>query len=324
MEEKFFQVSSFEKALEILNVAPTHLPPDPLAPNSYQFRLRPSEEAAILCQRYLNPPPPWGIKINLSRTFLGPEKCLEISRKLIVNKCVTYLDLSLCDLGEKASGKFFTYLEGNVTLRHLNVNGNAIKDFGAIGAAKCIKNLETLHVSSNEITDEGAIAIGDAVRLSANIKTLSIRNNKITLYGLFKIMDALEPVIDLMPLDFQNRLQNKKKNLSSHETPIPLDENEELSDEVLENSESVPRESSQENPGNVGTTIALTEEAEIFEEEEEVEEIPYNETLHTLWVDYNEPFPEHVLKSLNMILAKRFPQPPPGLIKKKKGKQKKK
>lgn len=355
-------ITSYEKALEALDISPHQLPPDPFAPSCNQFRLRPSEEAAIFIQRYLNPPPPWGLKINLSRTFLGPEKCLKLGQKLILNRTVTYLDLSMCDLEEKMSKDFFFCIERNFTLRHLNVNGNAIRDTGAIAAAKCIGNLESLHMASNEITDIGALAIADAVRVSGKIKTLSLRSNDITIYGLYKIMDALEPSLGLMPPEVQTLIAEK-------ESPAPPP-TETLSEPPESKRASVisggvsgrQKEDGPPNPesgaaaavGGEGPSKRVSETPVMGEaaphsrratvgdaessgkpavekddkaekgEEEEEEEIPYNETLHTLWVDYNEPFPEQVLKNLNVILSKRIPQPPPGLLKKKgKGKKKK-
>lgn len=325
MNDAIVSASSFEKALEVMCITPSQLPPDPLAPSCQQYRLRPSEEASILSNRYLNPPPPWGIKINLHRSFIGPEKCLQLARKMILNQTVTYLDLSMCDMEAQAAVEFFKYLEKNRTLKHLNVNGNRLKDDGACAAAKCISKLETLHIASNDVTDIGILAIADEVRISKSIKSLNVRNNHMTIYGLYKIMDALEPSFGLMPPDAQDFINAKEKEVStllfkSSSTPHEASIEDELLETVVEDSASTT--------GNSLKNI-LVFDAENTEKEENNDEDKesvergkrYNETLHTLWVDYNCTFPEEILKSLNTILAKRFPLPPPGTIKKKKRKK---
>eukprot|EP00796_Vickermania_ingenoplastis_P010207 gene10207-7151_t len=320
MEEQTIQITSYEKALNAMDICPWQLPRDMFAPSVNQFRLRPSEEAAIAIQKYLNPPPPWGIKINLSRSFLGAEKCLRLGQKLILSKCVTYLDISMCDLEEKFAKDFFFCVERNSVLLHLNVNGNAVKDAGACAAAKCIGRLETLHIASNEITDVGAIAFADAIRVSGTIKTLNIRSNNISVYGLYKIMDALEPVFDQMPIEVQELVTQKegpKRETLQEENPTSnnASASEEVKgDDAKEKEITTPaateQEGSADTNGDTVDDLVLTGLNDIEDVEEE-EEIPYNENLHTLWVDYNDPFPQEMLKTLNLILAKRFPQPPP-------------
>lgn len=325
-------VSSYEKALEVMCVIPSQLPVDPLSPSCHQFRLRPSEEAAILVNRFLNPPPPWGVKINLHRSFIGSEKCLQLGLKMILNQTVTFLDLSFCDLEEQAAEAFFMYLERNRTLKHLNVSGNNIKDSGACAAAKCVGNLETLHLASTEITDAGAIALADQVRESKTIKTLNIRNNHITMYGLYKLMDTLEPAFELMPSDIKELISLKEKEISttSSQSPSKINDTsaedyplETITEEPISTNDQLPSGNSVSDAEKVGK-----QENEIDKEQREDEEVceeeekSYNESLHTLWVDYNSFFPEEVMKSLNCILAKRFPVPPPGAIKKKKGRKK--
>lgn len=321
-------VGSYEKAIEAMDIYPNQLAPDPLAPSCNQFRLRPSEEAAILLQQYLNPPPPWGIKINLAQSFIGPEKCLRLGQKMILNRCVTFLDLSLCDLDEPTAEKFFRCLERNTTLLHLSVNGNALKDSGACAAARCVPNLETLHIASNEISDVGACAIATAVKTSGKIKTLNLRNNNITIFGLYKLMDALEPSLGFIPESMQHDILAKDALLTGKELPLEhisivadvenaAEDKQSVEDDGLE--EAPPLDIKEEEPVEKADDVAQESEAAHVDEEEE--EIPFNGSLHTLWVDYNDPFPEEVLKSLNLILTKRLPQPPPGAGKKK-GKKK--
>lgn len=264
---------------------------DPNAPSCNAWRLRPSEEAAVLVERYLNPPPRWGKKIDLSLLFLGPEKCALIGRMLILNRTVTSLDLSMCDMQEEAAVNFFTCIKRNQCLKHLNVNGNNIGDKGAIAAAECICNLETLHMSCNNIHDNGAVAISSFLRMSNKIRSLNLRANRITAYGVYKLISSLEPIDDRMSASLQKTVTSLRGDLEAgdkYQILVP-------DGDVLQSNQS----------------FSLSIEV-------------HNETLHTLWISLNCDIPDELVKILETILAKRFPQPPKGISKKKKKKNLKK
>ncbi|ORC87936.1 uncharacterized protein TM35_000191800 [Trypanosoma theileri] len=300
---------AYRRVIEALETAT--VPPDPDAPSCLMWRLRPSEEAALAMQRYLHPPPRWGLNLSLSSMFLGSEKCISIGRKLILNNTVTTIDLSMCDMQDKGAVEFFSCLKRNKCLKHLNIDGNYIGDKGAIAAAKCIQNLETLHMSCNDIHDEGAIAIASSLRLSSKIKTINLRANRITFYGAYKLIDSLEPVLHRISSEIA-------ENISRRESSFVIEGDE---------TTSISRKSSSrgafEGNGDIATDNAPEETVETKEINKDSPLEVYNETLHTLWLRENVDIPEEFFKILDTILVKRFPQPPKGLSKKmkKRGKE---
>lgn len=295
--------TTFEIA--ILTIETATCDPDPGAPSCNEYRLRPSEEAALLLSRALNPPPPWGVKINLARSFLGPEKCIILGKKLILNKTLTYLDLSMCDMQADAAEQFFSCVARNTTLKHLSVNGNDIGDRGAFAAAPCLARLETFHCASNGVTDVGASALAEALRHSATLKTLSLRNNRITVAGVKTLLNALEAPEE-EPGASDKAPQAESDSAAEH---IPAEHSEaEVPVPSATSENTVGLELRQPGIPEVDCTPA---------------EPVFNETLHTLWVDQNESIPEEVFEKLATILAKRFPKPPETKKKKKKSAVKK-
>ncbi|EPY26896.1 hypothetical protein STCU_00823 [Strigomonas culicis] len=275
--------SSYESAIELIETK--EVMPDPDAPSCERYRLRPSEEAAVLVKNLENPPPPWGLKISLAQSFIGAAKCVHIGRKLILNKTVTYLDLSMCDLRGGAAS-FFSHLAKNTTLRHLSVNGNYIGDEGAVAASSSLSHLESLHIASNGISDKGAKHLSDALRNSATLKILNIRNNSLTLKGLVPFLLALEPCEDTLPEGLKEAVaeaeEKKKMNTDTDVDKTGVDDED--SEDVNEKDEE--------------------------DEEQSVPEVKYNTILHTLWIEGNEEVTQQLKDTLNGILTKRVPQLP--------------
>ncbi|KAH9600514.1 Leucine-rich repeat [Trypanosoma melophagium] len=300
---------AYKRVIEAIETAA--IPPDPDAPSCNMWRLRPSEEVAHAMQRYLNPPPRWGLNLSLSSMFLGSEKCISIGRKLILNNTVTTIDISMCDMQDKGAVEFFSCLKRNKCLKHLNVDGNYIGDKGAIAAAKCIQNLETLHMSCNDIHDEGAIAIASSLRISSKIKTINLRANRITFYGAYKLIDALEPILPRISLELAEKISARE---SSRVTE---------GDEVTSLSIKSYPAGLLEGSGDIDNDITPEGMVESKENNKDFPIEVYNETLHTLWLRENVDIPEDFFKLLDTILVKRFPQPPKGVSKKtkKRGKE---
>ncbi|CCW65570.1 unnamed protein product [Phytomonas sp. EM1] len=217
--------NSFEEAIRLIENESPQNEEKPSAKN--KFRLRPSEELALLIADYLNPPPPRGTKINLSRSFLGSERCTFLGRKLNLSRTVTFLDISMCDIQEDAAERFFSLIKHNAVLRHVNINCNAIGDKGAVAAAECFAHLETLHASSNGITDCGASQIAEALVSSTTMKTLNLRCNKITKVGMTKLMQALDPsyMIDTENTLTQNNQDEASQSDVSQSKPVAQDSN---------------------------------------------------------------------------------------------------
>nr|CCD13743.1 unnamed protein product [Trypanosoma congolense IL3000] len=293
--------SAYKKVIETIEVAT--IAPDPSVPDIFAWRLRPSEEAIIAYNRSLNPPEPWGIKLNCSSMFWGADKCINIGRKLILNNNVTSLDISLCDMQEEGAVVFFSCLERNRCLRHLNVDGNFIGDRGAVAASKCIKNLETFHASCNNIHDAGAIALASSLLDSAVIKTLNLRGNRITAFGVYKLISALEPVFDTLPPALQVSISAEQEKYEAITEKLVPTHRKQLSSTELSSSRF-----------DVDESLLLMKECDQIDEKPEER---LNTTLHTLWIRQNDDIPEELFKILEKILQKRVPQLQKGLSKKK-------
>lgn len=335
------------------------LPPNPKDPANAHltWRLRPSQLRAIAMQEYLEPPAPWGLKVNLANLSIGPSHCNTIAKALILNHTVTSLDLSCCDMETEACVHLFQCIGRNSTLRHLNINGNFIEAPGAVAAAGCINRLETLHMACNRLGDKGCIAIAEALPSSSTIKFLNVRGNGATKFGVFKLLEALDPNIiakfspelkDAMAVaqkEYKKELQvelsgSTKKSLTN--TPASPTTNESLT-----GSQSQPK-----RLGGLGGSVAeertasdrrmsirraappLTAAAAVGESTTAAagrsptpvgaSTTPGNSSITALWVQANLDIPQEMIDHLTSIMAARFPPPPEGFGNKKSKKGKKK
>ena len=323
--------SAVDEAVGIIESASIPLDSRDPRNNSFAWRLRPSQLRAIAVEEYLNPPPVWGLRINLSSLYIGPQNVARIARSLILNKTVTALDLSMCDMGDAACQELFRCLRRNQTLKHLNINGNFIETEGGKAAATCIGRLETLHLSCNRIGDEGCLAIAEALKRSTTIKFLNLRSNGITSYGVFRLLEALDPAsvyqINESVLEQlkhlrhrynakQKKMMEEKAKAANVQPPAKVMGSHKRSFESLVTLRS-----------RALSMIALTPKNSV---NDPVEPIPlppldqeHNTSCHALWVQLNEEIAPEITDILNVVLSTRFPQPPEGLNPKKKRKGKK-
>lgn len=313
-----------------------------------QVRLRPSELLNIALDLAENPPPPPGKKIDLSKCFLGVDRCLLLGRRLILNQTITYLDISYCDMGFAAAVEFFHCLSLNSSIRHVNVSGNYIGDAGCAAACTCIDRLESLHMASNEITDKGAITICRSIVKSSSIKILNLRNNFLTLEGICFLIGSLDSLENIYPEDVRSNLGMNHFQLPAE---VAADENttseivitepateeadpesasgpQSPKDENVEKKEEKGKEENKENneeDDKIGDEEK--EEGEMQEGKEELEEKPemkFNETLEALWIEYNITLPDDIVKYLNVLLAQRCAIAKAKIPTRKKGKKKSK
>lgn len=103
------------------------------------------------------------------------------------------------DLGARLLGQALTR---NVSLVSLNLESNKIGAIGAEALASCIilqakspsaagPGLKSLRMSYNQIGDDGAIALAEALTQSSTLLELSLKNNSIRRAGLVKIAESL-------------------------------------------------------------------------------------------------------------------------------------
>ena len=84
-------------------------------------------------------------------------------------------------------------LQGNTTLKELQLDGNLFSDVGAMAMASYMNNgsLERLGLGCNQIKDEGAVALAKALRGNNTLKVLLLHNNAIGVVGAVAFAVAL-------------------------------------------------------------------------------------------------------------------------------------
>ena len=326
---------------------------------SFEWKQRPSTLRQIAVEHFLNPPPPWGLRVNLASLYIGPEHCNTIAQSMLLCKTVTSLDLSMCDMQTESAVYLFKCLKGrNKVLRHLNLNGNFIDPPGGVAAATCVGQLESLHLACNNIGDVGCIAISHELRRTNTMKFLNVRANNITNVGIHKLLEALSPeaaeAIDLaqfakpaivIPRDVEvvpaatQTLQAMMAGSTSSTTLNSPSGNQAAAapSSPIGSPQNVssPRLSSVAQPGQrrqsrLYTTaiIALAGASPDLSSSPRGETIPFldrsvkNTSINALWVQLNKNVARVLEEQIVSILAARFPQPPEGFNdKKKKGKK---
>lgn len=139
----------------------------------------------------------WGLRINLSSLYVGPTHCNTVSRLLILNRTVTSLDLSMCDMGTDAACHLFHCLLRNDVLQRVNISGNFIESKAAEPFAAYLKaptcRLQAAHWACNSIGDDGVRAICESLPLNHSLQFLNLRANGISDDGAQMLLQAMNP-----------------------------------------------------------------------------------------------------------------------------------
>ena len=209
------------------------LPPNPLAPlktkkgaSLFMYEKELQKQSLERELKGLDAPPPWGLKVNLANLAIGPERCEQISKAMILNRTVTTIDLSGCDLGDEGGQMLAHCLRRNPILQHLVLNGNFFGPETATAFADVLRvpecSLETVSLSCNAIGDKGALAIADALRVNQLLSFLNIRANKITDVGAEALLAAIQPGVNhgLVALWVNMNSLSSEKSAQIHETLV--------------------------------------------------------------------------------------------------------
>ena len=104
-------------------------------------------------------------KVDLSRNKLSDVSIRKISVALKLNQVVQIFDISHNKLSDDGVVAIIDCLKDNATLQQLNMSHNEISNGINFGKALKMNNiLQVLDISKNNISDEGVIAIGKALR----------------------------------------------------------------------------------------------------------------------------------------------------------------
>ncbi|CAF1335933.1 unnamed protein product [Didymodactylos carnosus] len=131
-----------------------------------------------------------------------------IAEELEHNLHYGILHLPYTDLSAKQITEIAHALKVNTTtLITLDISNNNISNEGAISigdALKVNKTLTRLDIENNHILNEGATSIGDALKVNNTLTTLFISNNNISNEGATSIGDALKVNKKLVTLIIKN------------------------------------------------------------------------------------------------------------------------
>ena len=118
-----------------------------------------------------------------------------IAKMIRTNRVMQELYIGKHKIRDQGAQTIAQYLEDNASLRVLDLRANEISIAGAEAFAILLMKggciLSSLNLSRNRIQDQGAQALGVALRSCRTLVDLDIRNNKIGDTGLVAIADAM-------------------------------------------------------------------------------------------------------------------------------------
>lgn len=132
-------------------------------------------------------------ELDLNSNPIGQATCTYIMRKLAKISSLRTLHLNCLHNGFTAYESLHA-LSANQSLRKLQLASNNIDDNGAVAIAGVLAVNSALHVvnlGSNKITARGAAALANALKENVTLHTLLLYNNPLTDLGVIAITDML-------------------------------------------------------------------------------------------------------------------------------------
>ncbi len=132
----------------------------------------------------------------LKRNPLTSESGAALRRLIVQTKNLTTLDLDQTELADEGVVAMLSDLPGDISLRHLYLNGNGISSSGCAAISSYLSNprcgLESLFLSVNPIGCTGCTVLAPALAKNKSLKRLSISSGGITSPGAIKLFEALK------------------------------------------------------------------------------------------------------------------------------------
>ena len=122
----------------------------------------------------------------------------KLARALLLNRTLTFLDLSFNEIREAGAAALGEALPRNCSLSHLYLSANGIGDSGTASLGEGLKSnctLTRLYLSENRIRDPGAEALGKAMQSNHNLTHLHLHTNYIGDLGAAALARALESTV---------------------------------------------------------------------------------------------------------------------------------
>jgi len=143
--------------------------------------------------------------LNLESNYIGDEGAKMISDALKCNTTLTRLNLGDNDIGAEGAKMISDALKCNTTLTELYLWDNSIGACGAHAICEPLiyNTMNELHLNGNNIGDEGAKMISDALKRNTALTLLDLSDNNIGDEGARMISDALKCNTTLTELNLQ-------------------------------------------------------------------------------------------------------------------------
>lgn len=133
------------------------------------------------------------VALNLSGSQLGPEYARNLSKALLAHITIKHLALRCNNIGVAGADAVAQLIEGNSSLRSIDICGNDIgKGAVKIGAALAKSKLYRIDLSNNGIDDAGIISIAEAINSGATTASIILDGNMdITQRGVDALYEAM-------------------------------------------------------------------------------------------------------------------------------------
>jgi Ran GTPase-activating protein (RanGAP) involved in mRNA processing and transport len=135
---------------------------------------------------------------------IGDSGAVALASSLEGNMTLKVLDLRGNSIGDEGVVALARSLKKKSALTELHLNENDISSTGAASLASVFKHgspLKELHLSFNDIDDGGASALSDALRENTSLRVLKLNGNKIGYRGASAMSRLLQGVTGLTELD---------------------------------------------------------------------------------------------------------------------------
>ena len=136
-------------------------------------------------------------------------RCL--SRSLKLHACITWLDLSHCDLGSNPE-ILSVILQSEV--KNIHLGSNNIDSLGAVKIAEYLESnppIEELTLDHNRLNDDDAILISQALKRNTNLTAINLCSNNLTSIGVKALLIS---VFDSSSLNAISQSNHKLENIN--------------------------------------------------------------------------------------------------------------
>ena len=151
--------------------------------------------------------------LSLEKARITPEGVLALSETLKINTGLRSLNLAGNFIFKEGMRALSEALKTNTTLQVLDLRGNyigfnnksaSVSDFS--DALKTNKTLLFLKLGSNQIDDEGVMALSEVLKTNRGLQSLNLESNSFGHKGVSALVDALNTNTSLRNLDIHDNL----------------------------------------------------------------------------------------------------------------------